>query len=106
MAGNLNSMTEAAADIRSVEMAFRSEEPDLAAKALMDYAAGLTPRSKGGLGAYGTPVDQSQFMQGVQREIRGTYRELTPDLQRKFEDAVAAVNQKYPDAWVSKLKLK
>jgi hypothetical protein len=105
IAGNRSGKTEAAANMRSVELALQAGKPELAAKALMAYARALTPRSQGGKGAYATPALQSQFMQGLIREIRNTYQNLPPDMQRKFEDAVAAAKQKYPGAWVSDLKL-
>ena len=106
VAGNFDGMTEARANMRAVLTAFQAGAPDLAAKALTAYASALTPKSQGGLGRYSTPHPKSQFMIGLREELRAAYQKMPKDVQRKFDDAIAAAKKQYPNAWVSELNLR
>jgi LysM repeat protein len=105
VAGNFDGMTEARANIRQALLAYQLGAPDLGAKALTVYAYALTPKAHGGGQKYSTPHPKSEFMLGLNEEIRAAYAQMPKDMQRKFDEALSEIKKKYPDAWISQFKV-
>src|SRR5262245_54214921 len=65
---------EARANMRQMWLAYPLGSANLEAKALMAYAAVLPPKSKDGAGMYATPHRKSEFINGLNDEIRDSCR--------------------------------
>jgi hypothetical protein len=60
---------------------------------------------------YGNLVDDGKVTNGaavksaLTREIQAAYRQMSPDMQRQLEAAIAEARKQNPDAWIAKITL-
>jgi hypothetical protein len=95
--------TEARANVRTFLAEIQSGASDLATKSLVAYAKAMKPRSKGGTGKYANPVAKSEVVAALVAENKSAYRQMSKEMQKQYDAAVAAAMKENPEAWISKL---
>jgi hypothetical protein len=92
--------TEARANVRTFTLLLQSGSPDATAS-LVAYARELKPG-----GQYGAPAPGSYVQAELVQELKTAYKQMSKDMQKQFDAAVAAAKKENPQAWVSRLDFK
>jgi len=95
---DMNSTTEARANVRTFLVSLQAGDPKQAEKEIVSYSKALKPG-----GAYGNPANGSSVVAALVSEAHTIFQQMPKEMQRQFKAAVAAAKTANPAAWISKL---
>jgi ATP-dependent DNA ligase len=95
--------TEARANTRTFLAELQVGAADLATESLVAYAKALKPQSKGGTGKYANPAAKSEVVAALVAEFKTAYKQMSKDMQKQYDAALAAAMKENPAAWISEL---
>ena len=95
---DMNSTTEARANVRTFLVSLQAGDPKQAEKEIVSYSKALKPG-----GAYANPANGSSVVAALVSEAHTIFQQMPKEMQRQFKAAVAAAKTANPAAWISKL---
>jgi hypothetical protein len=95
---DVTATTEARANVHTFLAVLQAGDSDQATKGIVGYANALKPG-----GYYGSPAKGSEVQAALVKELKTAYRQMSKEMQRQYDAAVAAAKKENSSAWISEL---
>jgi hypothetical protein len=96
---------EARSHVHAALAALQGHAPDVATRELVNYVVDIKNNAYGNLIDDGKVTNGAAVKSALTHEIQAAYRQMSPDMQRQLEAAIAAARKQNPDAWIAKITL-
>jgi len=96
---------EARSHVHAALAALQGHAPDVATRELVNYVVDIKNNEYGNLVDDGKVTNGAAVKSALTHEIQAAYREMSPDMQRQLEAAIAEARKQNPEAWIAKITL-